>query len=829
MATLEDRVKGGEGKNSKNNHNHKDKRKVHPHDILTTKKKSKDLKFLYLAELGFGTKVYDPKAMDGLVFWMQQNGYKDKINAVIIEGGLVPHIPFFYSRGNAQDMRFLGKDKFKKDGGGFLVDKTILSAYNDTFYKDYISKKINLMSEATDFSKREIDKLAIVAGKASIHYQYGEEDYKNIENQKEVKINEYVQLEENEKRLNEYLEKFRRTFTLLETQRDRLVKKKEIPGKQVKKIEEEITGMTNKIRSIEQKINAIQREKEASQFFNITKRKEMTAEQEEIAFHLSKKEYQSASLDVIFSSFDKFQTHSTSEKFVNFSCRGKDRTALDVYSFGREHEQIKPTDLTFLLVHNPNSLRSDNVSADSIKKLRLESNFLNRLSEELKMPVPDVILTAHGTGGLRCFVEGKYSEKTNGERSTPEPNFLFKLPTFQSMELLQVCKSKGIKNWHTKRFAEKNYASGAIIQTFSDNKAPTTEYLEMSNLLRFGEIKQEVDKKRKLLKKAKGGRIERIKNEIRNLESLVKTAPDKKLGVEGDFELGVSNTPGRPSNYEFIDAAQKYQRKSRLPDVLVISEHLHDDMESYYIMAKHNLSLVPKEIEEKMEEIKNNKNLTPKKRINMLERFVLEKCIYTAPVQPTDKVIREWKLRVLPYLIDCLDNDCRVVIVSGNHYNNQENGREEAILLGNLIPEEYHRNNQVEIISSPGDEFGSGEFELDGHTIYTSHKLWAGHDEMERAMTQILRMNKKADAVIYFHKHHGGIGFADGTSYTEGFGMQPWNNYVDRSGKTPGLRGVINYYPDFKKGYHKWEFILDPILEKLMPKRLAALEKSQKE
>ncbi|MFH0831585.1 MAG: hypothetical protein V1886_01845 [archaeon] len=821
--TLEKRVES-----SNNNHRKNGKKKVHPHDILTSKKKSRDLKFLYLAEMGFGTKVYDSRAMDGLVFWMQKNGYKDKINSVIIQGGLVPHIPFFYSRGNAQDMRFLGKDPNKEDDKGFLVDKTKLSGDNQEFYKDYISKKINLTSEATDFAKREIDKLATVAGNASLHYQYGEEDYKNIENQKEVKINEYVQTEENEKRLNEYLEKFKETSSVLETQRDRLIRKKE-SSKKLKQVEKEIAGMTGKIRDIEQKINAIQREKEASQFFNITKRKEMTAEQEEIAFHLSKKEYQSASLDVIFSSFDKFQTHSTSEKFVNFSYRGKDRTIKDIYSFGKEQEQIKATDLTFLLVHNPNSIRSDNVSADSIKKLRLESNFLNRLSDELKMPVPDVILTAHGTGGLRCFVEGKYSEKTNGERLTPEPNYLFKLPTFQSTELLQVCKSKGIKNWHTKRFSEKNYASGAMIQTFSDTEAPIIEYLEMPDLIRFGEIKKEIDKKRKLLKKAKENRREHIKEEIRNLESLVKINPDKRLSIEGDFELGVDNHPGRPSNYEFIDAAQKYQRKKGLPDVLLLSEHLHDDMDSYYIMAKHNLALVPKEIEEKMEEIKNDKSLTPKNRINLLERLVLEKFIYTSPIQPTDKIIREWKLRVLPYVLECLDNGGRTVIVSGNHYNNQRNGREEAILLGSLIPEQYNRDNQVEIVSSPGDEFGSGAFELDGHTIYTSHKMWAGHDEMERAMTQVLRMNKKADAVIYFHKHHGGIGFADGTSYTEGFGMQPWNNYVDRCGKTPGLRGVINYYPDFEKGYHKWEIIVDPILEKLMPKRLAVLEKSHKE
>ena len=69
---------------------------------------------LALGELALGTKAYDPRAMDGLALFLQVNGYDKLIDNVVIEGGLVPLIPEYYSINNSKVMRFLGNDPNKK-------------------------------------------------------------------------------------------------------------------------------------------------------------------------------------------------------------------------------------------------------------------------------------------------------------------------------------------------------------------------------------------------------------------------------------------------------------------------------------------------------------------------------------------------------------------------------------------------------------------------------------------------------------------------------------------------------------------------------------------
>ena len=74
----------------------------------------KELCFLALGEPAFGTAIYDPALMDGLVTYLHANPQAaKKINYLIINGGLVPEIPSFHSEYNAIKMRFLASDPTK--------------------------------------------------------------------------------------------------------------------------------------------------------------------------------------------------------------------------------------------------------------------------------------------------------------------------------------------------------------------------------------------------------------------------------------------------------------------------------------------------------------------------------------------------------------------------------------------------------------------------------------------------------------------------------------------------------------------------------------------
>ena len=114
-------------------------------------------------------------------------------------------------------------------------------------------------------------------------------------------------------------------------------------------------------------------------------------------------------------------------------------------------------------------------------------------------------------------------------------------------------------------------------------------------------------------------------------------------------------------------------------------------------------------------------------------------------------------------------------------------------------------------------KYGSGTVQLaSGKKLYSAHKPHNGTDEIAGAMKQILDANIDASIVVFFDRHHCGGGYANDSAFVASPGMQPWNKYVDAIGKYPGLRGLVNLYHDPEKRYYKWQFVLDPTLEKIM-------------
>ncbi len=84
---IEKMIMGEIEREKKGLENKLEKEKIKPRDIITPKKKiSKQLKLLYLAEMGFGTKAYDERAMDGLALFLKVNKIGKKIDGIIMQG-----------------------------------------------------------------------------------------------------------------------------------------------------------------------------------------------------------------------------------------------------------------------------------------------------------------------------------------------------------------------------------------------------------------------------------------------------------------------------------------------------------------------------------------------------------------------------------------------------------------------------------------------------------------------------------------------------------------------------------------------------------------------
>ena len=830
--TLEERVREGnekEGRNNKNRH----KGKVLPHEVITSTKRKEELTFLYLAELGFGTKAYDPLAMDGLAYFLKTGGIGKKIDAIIIQSGLIPRIPEYYSKLGAENMRFLSQLPQEKRGETLLkmVSKEDLPRDDYYYFKKYIEGKITTKKDATTFAKDELTKLAKVLKTKQWHYQEGEEDIENRDDLKEIKIIDYQNKEENLQRLQGVWADLTKKEKRLEERKGVLKegleeKKFKAKQKEYKAINAELDSYPSKKRDVQLKINAIKREMEASGFFAGIKRRNLTADREELLFRLTKREYQAALSETAPEGIT-LQLHSTSEKRIGARWgAGKIKKEEET----EEPSFLKVKGLEILLMHNPN-MRSSDVKMDTIAAQKDEIKFLNKLRKIYgdRLPnVPDVILSSHEAGGFRAQPQPKYTENLvqGEERQTPEICMHIKLPTLQSVERLMWLKSKRLRNWHTKRLAKHQYASGAVIHTIKKEGLQTLEYIDTAELIRYGELAKNIgDKKERIAKYTKNPKkhakfIERVKDEIREIKDRGEIN-QIKIEANGDHELGVPNYPGRPSNYDYIDASQEYQRKKGLPDLLILGgDIVHDKIEPYYFPQLFQYAKVPAEIKQKIKDIRESE-MPLKKKYKTLER-VLKETVEQLPIACTDYAFKEFRLRDLPYIVDVIQNGGRIAIVSGNHLTKRKEGREEATMLGQIIKAAVPSyEGQVEEVAAIGQDFGSGVIKLEKENteskkIFVAHRLWEGSDELIGAGKQMLRTNRDEEMVVYFHKHHPGIGFMDGTAYSLGAGMQTYSPYVHLIGKQDSLKGFLNIYTDPKKAYYKWEFILDPVLEKLM-------------
>ena len=858
-------------------------------------------KSLYLADLGFGKRIYEPRAMDGLAAFLKYNEIGKKIDSVFIEGGLIPNIPKHSGRKRNLNLTMLGNLATKKGKSerefyelmtsfehNFDVKDKERAKRNMKLYHNLVKQKIINRTESSEFAKNELSKLVgILSNDIITHYQIDEDERENITEDIAIMISnqetQKKELEKNENKLRGLMnEKIARVASIpvlsLEKKVFRYVKanlnnlknpnlgedelqeyyKKLVNGPVCNKFFIDFTE--DEVDSIKDSVSACKTKKQIERKYknlemmvmdNTMKIRELKAEQKEVEDNIKAS---NAILRVVYGFYNVTKTGFTESPIVETTfkvakeksnkhdydaCpkrwRNKNKNNFFVHSSVEKIVQIKDKNdgqdtvynpkiskiskdgIMILMNYNVNFMNSRVPTRNDIKLQILDAHFRNKNN----MDVPDIYLSANGVGGLRVILEQKYSENTieGEERKTPKILVHIKLPTFHYSENLDYTKSKGIITNDTKRFAKKLHGGGAVIHTIKSNNVHEFEMVTVDQLVDFANIESEIKSKRNLLNKKNPNKDEakKIRKEIKELKKDM-VLDTKKMEVSGDVHIGCKNNPGSPSHYAVEEASQNYQKKNGLPDILVGSEYFNGSKKKSFDSDKQNLSENPIAFKRNLEEIMNDSSLSMNKKINKIRKYAItDKNKTSLPrISQQCEVIKEL---VIPYFEEILKKDGkgRILYVSGNHPNEDTN-YDEAEVIASLIPNspEYIKNHQLELGKGAGEDYGLKTIRIDGgKTLFASHKPGAGQDVILGAMQQLLNANVDADIAVFFDRHHPAGGFADGTFYIAAAGKQPWNEYVTKIGKTPGLRGIINFHHDpNKKGYGKWEFVLDPTLER---------------
>jgi len=148
---------------------------------------------LYIAEPCFGTKAFDHDyVMKGLRLFLNVNHLAKDVQQVIIQGGVIPHIPPYASKGNLTALKFLGyinrKPGEEKSASEVMLEDKILEIDDQflaDFYEEHVNnssrRKITDLTDAFNVAGEQVKILmSAFSEDTDLRVQLGEEDKKNI-------------------------------------------------------------------------------------------------------------------------------------------------------------------------------------------------------------------------------------------------------------------------------------------------------------------------------------------------------------------------------------------------------------------------------------------------------------------------------------------------------------------------------------------------------------------------------------------------------------------------------------------------------------------------
>ena len=854
--------------------------------------KSKDLtRVLYLGELGWGTKAHDIRAERGLREILKRNyiGKKsmlDSLDAVILNGGVLPFVPEFHSKAKGENyMRLLGTKVFDREDEPVRIAKEEALKKSDLpeAEKEHMLKhtmhKIITIKDGQAVSRRNLETLLGDDFKGQIHCLFGDEDVENIRERQEIKMSElasvqkYLEstnkkiakleekqvelkisrdLEEKTSRildsilastieynkeygLKEYSEIFLKYVEL--NKKDFLALNQIVPeagydlmefvrsAKQEKKVVGRVDKAKEAVIGIEQRLEDIDEEIVALQ--DILKAKETEHQSKGFYAFAKRRQIRPDEETLIWRTVFKEYEHifkDVGRSYKNFFVHPENRKDIEINGW------------SFRLEHNPN-LYSDSPLKQSLKLM------IDKVNRETARggPKTDVYLSVHGKGGFRAKIEEKYREETVEGIYTeiPEMEVLIKQPTFYAPGNMDyLIRNRILKNWIAKMYGSDATAMGAVIHTLEPDGRQKMSYFDMSILLRASYDAEQIEVYKKTLERENltGETRTSLEASIKDLEKGLQLGTLKKrksknddgynlfqIHVMGDVHIGSPSFRGRLSNYDIFKATIELQMKERIPEYLFGSEWLHGSLNwSKFASDKSGYGLLRHQIANTVELIKKDETITDREKVELLSEFALVADSYN--VKPTlDQQISEVKHMIDAYARKVITKGGKFYFAAGNHTGTSTKISDEAFIMKNLVPMELEYG--VVPFKTRGSSQGMGEDYLhDGRKLFMAHALKGGKDELINAMDQIIGTRTEADIVVAFDKHHPMIGFAENKIFVAATGMQSYNEYVNEVSKMPGVRGGINLYLSDNPNMKSY-FEAEFIFEETLVNGLPELEK----
>ena len=743
----------------------------------------KSTKFACVSDLLIGTRLYNTEILQGAGIVLSNT--KD-LKSVIINGGLVARVPKYFGKKNAQFFELLDYDlktKYGKKVAEKIKEIHDLKELDFPDFEEEGAKKespkegkssigVDSLEDLIEIAQPEIAKIK-VDPKVKFYYVWGEEDYGNVSDLIETRIQELIQIKDLKRKGLE--ERLKSVQVTLKEKADEL-KRKQGNVEQLKSDLNELKG--NKKEKAAKKIDQLEKE---------LKKQVGDYEHSNVAYrsfekHVAQIKQESDILSKRIRSFTKTWA-ITREEYSNPEKEGVRNRAVREYKElifpmfkGKElkiishlEDTINVDGTAINLSHNRNALVSDAPNKSGISRRVDEAKIKNKRGEIL----PDFDVESHHLDGLKFYVQMKTWDKG-------DPIYFIQLPTMQDTEALRNARKEWVKTWDTKRF-DSSYASGlTIVNTRKDGVVEVEFY--SSDLLK---------------KIAKDGKIKKT-NEL-------------KIEVISDIHVGAPNEPGRITNYELIEAIKKYQAENK-PDIIVVAGDVVNGQHLDQIVHEYPKK-VPYQFEMDREELKTSK-LSDAEKKSVLEDLTRQEK-YGGPITDVSKQKEEVKLRLYePYWKEVLEKGGEIVFVSGQHYNKSTRfQQDEAHELANMVDKEYKK--QVHVFG--GKTFGSGQENIKGIDLFAIHAPRRAQDEVSGLMKHTVKTNRKPQLSVGGDYHHPGIGWSDGTAYIAAAGLQTWNQYVDEIGKQGSMRGIVNVYMDPKiEGYVKYELVLDPAMKRVL-------------
>lgn len=809
--------------------------------------------FAIFAEPAVATKAYDPKIAEGLVVLSRNQQWRKKVGHVCFAGSALPYVPTFYGKQNQRELIFLGYDPDKgmdERYAEILEDSSVPKEVKDTIRKWGLNKILTL-EEAAEYGRKYFGALIEKAfPNVPIHYIYGEEDNRNFDDhvelefdkvfvlkdeeekhlvaqrknqqekeklgqqQKDLEIQQSILglvrkalysknsdakasidviLKDNAERIDaiECPERFRKAIASLKKNGD-INYKLEAVDRRIKALKVEEIKLNKQEDEIVHQLSKVAMQKRVPSFFRSVKRKNLDAAHAEEMRARVKPWYQALLCHI-------FQNNP-------------------FYPHGGNSVELVLDDIKVAL-HHQASVRSITPIKSDIRELMNEYAQKNRAGKEM----PDIVVIGHGASGMRAIPHAKTSESLSPKkgRTTPDMMTIIQAATLQSEEKLNGLVSKTVKNSHTKRYEAGNFASGVLLYTLhKKTKEIELEFVTSNQLLRDYLLNQKLTKLQAELDRTrtKTG-MEKLQKRIEAIREKLRFNPVKGLAI-ADTHFGCANVSGRPSNYEVFRATADYLKNEGMPEILVINgDMVHGALDDMFGPSYQYLGDVPSEIEQKVEKIAKNRQLSEEEKLAKI-RQMYDSALASIPIANTSKQMNEFRNRMKDILEGVLEKNGYVYITSGNHYNKTSPDRDEALDIVNVLDPKYKNHPHLYVFSAEGEKSGVGEGELpNGKKIFCCHEPKRGSDQIVGALNQLQSSNLDPFLAVFAHNHHPAAGYGGNSFIVNSAGMQPWTPYVSRVGLTPGLRGCVYFELD-RNGREqlKWKFVLDPTLEQLMDK-----------